>query len=128
MQKNNKFAPKHEGDFAGSFGDHLVWNVNAQVLHEVRNTFLAVKVGYSNEPDVREAARNRPMAQEVTGSRWKAEFKQPASSENAAREFEHSVLDLHNNHKLSSKGEILAGVDPTLVFAAIGTVMRQRSI
>jgi len=27
MQKNSKLAPKRQGSFAGSFGDHNVWSV-----------------------------------------------------------------------------------------------------
>lgn len=109
MKKNSKLAPKHQGSFTGSFGDHEVWYVYALVLRDERKKPLAVKVGYSNAPDAREAAHNGPMAFEVTGLQWRAEFQQPTSSEDVAREVEQAVLGRFAKHKLASNGEILGG-------------------
>ncbi len=125
-QKNSKLAPKHQGSFTGSFGDHDTWYVYTLVLRDARKKALAIKVGYSNAPEARETAHNGPMASEVTGLRWNAEFRQPTSSEDAAREVEQIVLARYATHKLASNGEILAGVDPLMVQAAIATVMRDR--
>ena len=127
MKKNSKLAPKHQGSFTGSFGDHEVWYVYALVLRDERKKPLAVKVGYSNAPEAREAAHNSPMASEVTGLRWRAEFQQPTSSEDVAREVEQAVLNRFAKHKLASNGEILAGVDPVMVQSAIAMVMRDLS-
>lgn len=126
-QKNSKLAPKHEGSFSGTFGTHDIWYVYTLVLRDARKRALAVKVGYSSAPEDREAAHNEPMAIEVTGLQWKAEFKQPTASEDAAREVEQMVLGQYANHKLASNGEILAEVDPILVQAAIATAMRDQS-
>jgi T5orf172 domain len=125
LRKNSKLAPKHQGAFSGSFGDHDVWYVYALVLCNERNKSLAVKIGYSNEPEAREAAHNTPLAHEVTGLYWKLEFKQPTSSEDAARDIEQAVLGHFKKHQLASNGEIISGVDPMLVAAKIGTVMRE---
>lgn len=127
MKKNSKLAPKHQGSFTGSFGDHEVWYVYALVLRDERKKPLAVKVGYSNAPDAREAAHNGPMAFEVTGLRWRAEFQQPTSSEDVAREVEQAVLSRFAKHQLASNGEILGGVDPVMVQSAIAMVMRDLS-
>lgn len=127
MKKNSKLAPKHQGSFTGSFGDHDVWYVYALVLRDERKKPLAVKVGYSNAPEVREAAHNGPMAFEVTGLRWRAEFQQPTSSEDVAREVEQAVLSRFAKHQLASNGEILGGVDPVVVQSAIAMVMRDLS-
>lgn len=67
------------------------------------------------------------MASEVTGSRWKAEFQQPASSEDTARAVEQAILTRYAKHRLASNGETLAGVDPLMVAAEISTLMRSRS-
>lgn len=127
LKKNSKLAPKHEGSFTGTFGDHEVWYVYALVLRDERKKALAVKIGYSNAPEAREAAHNGPMAPEVTGLRWRAEFQQPTSSEDAAREIEQTVLTRYAKHRLASNGEILEGVDPTFVQATIATVMREQN-
>ena len=127
MKKNSKLAPKHQGSFTGSFGDHEVWYVYALVLRGERRKPLAVKVGYSNAPDAREAAHNGPMAFEVTGLRWRAEFQQPTSSEDVAREVEQAVLSRFAKYQLASNGEILSGVDPVRVQSAIAMVMRDLS-
>ena len=126
-QKNSKLAPKHEGSFTGTFGTHDIWYVYTLVLRDARKKALAVKVGYSSAPEAREAAHNGPMASEVTGLHWRAEFKQPTVSEDAAREVEQIVLARYKNHKLASNGEILAGVDPIMVQAAIANAMRDQS-
>jgi hypothetical protein len=127
MQKNSKLAPKHQGSFTGRFGEHDIWYVYTIVLRDERKKALAVKVGYSNAPEVREATLNGAMAPEVTGLQWRAEFKQPISSEDAARDVEQAVLARYAKNRLASNGEILAGVDPAIVQAAIATVMRERS-
>ncbi|WP_368184629.1 hypothetical protein [Aestuariibius sp. HNIBRBA575] len=126
-QKNSKLAPKHEGSFTGMFGTHDIWYVYTLVLRDAQKRALAVKVGYSSAPEDRETALNRPMATEVTGLQWKAEFKQPTASEDAAREVEQIVLGRYANHKLESNGEILAEVDPMMVQAAIATARRDQS-
>lgn len=127
MKKNSKLAPKHQGSFSGAFGDHEVWYVYALVLRDERKKPLAVKVGYSNAPDAREAAHNGPMAFEVTGLRWRAEFQQPTSSEDVAREVEQAVLSRFAKYQLASNGEMLGGVDPVMVQSAIAMVMRDLS-
>ena len=126
-QKNGKLARKHQGSFTGTFGNHDTWYVYTLVLRDARKKALAVKVGYSNATEIREAAHNGPMAYEVTGLHWKAEFRQPTSSEDAAREVEQIVLTRYAKHKLASNGEILGGVDPVMVQAAIATAMRDRT-
>lgn len=126
-QKNSKLAPKHQGSFTGTFGEHEVWYVYVLVLRDEYKKPLAVKIGYSNAPEAREAAHNGPMAYEVTGLRWKGEFKQPTSSEDSARAVEQAVLARYAKNRLVSNGEILAGVDPILVQSAIASVMRESS-
>lgn len=127
LKKNSKLAPKHQGSFTGSFGDHEVWYVYSLVLRDERKKPLAVKVGYSNAPEAREAAHNVPMAFEVTGLRWRAEFQQPTSSEDVAREVEQAVLSRFAKNQLASNGEILGGVDPVMVQSAIAMIMRDLS-
>lgn len=125
-RKNSKLAPKHQGSYTGAFGDHDIWFVYTLVLRDAKKKALAIKVGYSNAPEARELAHNGPMAQEVTGLRWHVDAKQPTASENVAREIEQAVLAKYAKHKLGSNGEILSGVDPLLVAAEIGTLMRSR--
>lgn len=72
-------------------------------------------------------AHNGPLAEEVTGLRWRVDAKQPTASEDTARELEQAVLAKYDKHKLASNGEILSGVDPLMVAAEIGTLMRSRS-
>jgi hypothetical protein len=127
-QKNSKLAPKHQGSYTGTFGDHDIWYVYTLVLRDAKKKALAVKVGYSNEPEAREAAHNGPLAEEVTGLRWRVDAKQPTASEDTAREIEQAVLAKYEKHKLASNGEIVAGVDPLMVAAEIGTLMRSRSM
>lgn len=126
-QKNSKLAPKHQGSFTGTFGDHDIWYVYTLVLRDAKRKALAVKVGYSNAPEAREAAHNGPLAEEVTGLRWCVDAKQPTASEDTAREIEQAVLAKYEKHKLASNGEIVSGVDPLMVAAEIGTLMRSRS-
>lgn len=126
-QKNSKLAPKHQGSFTGTFGDHDIWYVYTLVLRDAKKKALAVKVGYSNAPEAREAAYNGPLAEEVTGFGWRVDAKQPTASEDTAREIEQAVLAKYEKHKLASNGEILSGVDPLMVAAEIGTLMRSRS-
>ncbi|MFU1476992.1 hypothetical protein ACM25N_04525 [Roseovarius sp. C7] len=125
-QKNSKLAPKHQGSYTGTFGDHDIWYVYTLVMRDAKKKVLAVKVGYSNAPKAREAAHNGPLAEEVTGLRWRVEAKQPTASEDTAREIEQAVLAKYEEHKLASNGEILSGVDPLMVAADIGTLMRSR--
>lgn len=125
-QKNSKLAPKHQGSYTGTFSDHDIWYVYTLVLRDAKKKALAVKVGYSNAPETREVAHNGPMAQEVTGLRWHVDAKQPTASEDTAREIEQAVLAKYDKHKLVSNGEILSGVDPLMVAAEIGTLMRSR--
>lgn len=126
-QKNSKLAPKHQGSYTGTFGDHDIWYVYTLVLRDAKKKPLAVKVGYSNAPEAREAAHNGPLAQEVTGLRWRVDAKQPTASEDAAREIEQAVLAKYEKNKLASNGEILSGVDPLMVAASIANVMRDMS-
>ena len=126
-QKRSKLAPKHEGSFTGTFGDHDIWYVYTLVLRDAEKKALAVKVGYSNAPEAREAADNFPMAHEVTGLCWHVDAKQPTAGEDTAREIEQAVLAKYDKHKLLSNGEVLSAVDPLLVAAEIGTLMRSRS-
>lgn len=126
-QKNSKLAPKHRGSYTGTFGDHDIWYVYTLVLRDAKKKALAVKVGYSNAPEAREAAHNGPMAHEVTGLRWHVDAKQPTASEDTAREVEQAVLAKFDERKLASNGEMLSGVDPLMVAAEIGTLMRSRS-
>ncbi|NVK45931.1 MAG: hypothetical protein HWE33_06470 [Rhodobacteraceae bacterium] len=125
-QKNSKLASKHQGSYTGTFGDHDIWYVYTLVLHDVKKNALAVKVGYSNAPEVREAAHNGPLAEEVTGLRWRLDAKQPTASEDTAREIEQAVLAKYEKNMLASNGEILSGVDPLMVAAEIGMLMRSR--
>jgi hypothetical protein len=124
--KNSKLAPKHQGVFTGVFGDHATWFVYSLVLRDAKKKPIAVKVGYSNAPAVRAAAHNGPMASEVTGLVWEVGSQQPTSSEDVAREVEQAILQRYAQHRLASNGEILAGVDPLLVAAAIAAHMRDR--
>ena len=127
MKKNSKLAPKHQGSFTGSFGEHDVWYVYTLVLRDDRKKALAVKVGNSNAPEAREAAHNCSLAWEVTGLRWKAEFMQPTSSEDGARVVEQAVLSRYSKHRLATNGEILADIDPILAQATIATLLREKS-
>ncbi|MBP1885710.1 hypothetical protein [Sinorhizobium mexicanum] len=122
--KNSKLAPKHQGEFSGTFADHDIWFVYALVLQDGRKKVLATKVGYSFEPEQRAAAHNAPMASEVTGLRWQVFLKQATSSEDAARQIEQAVLARYAKHRLASNGEIIVGVDPLMVASTIADIMR----
>lgn len=122
--KNSKLAPKHEGQFNGAFGRHDIWFVYTLVLRDSVNKPLALKVGYSNDPNAREMTYNSSMATEVTGLRWKLDLRQPTSSEDTARRLEQSVLSHYRNSKLPSNGEIPKGLDPLNVAAKIAELMR----
>lgn len=124
VQKNSKLAPKHQGSFTGVFGDHAIWFVYTLILRDRNGKALAVKVGYSNDPQARVDAHNGPMAFEVTGLRWEIDLKHPTSSEDAAREVEQAILNRFSKNRLASNGEILERVDPTSVAVAIATEMR----
>lgn len=126
VRKNTKLAPKHQGSFVGQFADHAVWYVYTLVLRDNRRKPVAVKIGYSNDPTAREMAHNFPLATEVTGLTWTVDLKQPTSSEDAAREVEQAVIGQFRAHALASNGEILQGVEPAAVAAAIAVEMRNR--
>lgn len=128
LQKQSKLAPKHKGPFSGAFAEHEVWYVYVLVLRDGKGKVLAVKVGYSNDPRVREDAHNFPLATEVTGLRWGTYFKQPTSSEDIAREVEQAVLGRFSKHRLPSNGEILRDVDPISVGSSIGLELRSRPV
>lgn len=127
IQKNSKLAPKHQGSFSGSFVEHGTWFVYTLVLRNAQQKALAVKIGYSNDPELRANAHNMAMATEVTGLIWCIGSKQPTSSEDAAREVEQAVLARYASHKLASNGEILSGADPLIVAATVATLMRSRA-
>ncbi|HMT44522.1 MAG TPA: hypothetical protein PKA59_08200 [Chakrabartia sp.] len=128
VRKNSKLAPKHQGRFSGEFGDHAVWFVYTLILRDKNRRALAVKVGYSNDPQVRADTYNAPIASEVTGLRWEVDLKQPTSSEDAAREVEQIILNRFLDNRLASNGEILTRVDPMSVAVAVATEMRSRKI
>lgn len=124
--KNSKLAPKHQGAFTGVFSDHAVWYVYTLVLRNGSGKALAVKVGYSNDPEDRAAAHNGPLATEVTGLRWGVDLRQPTSSEEGARMVEQAVLQKYHAQRLASNGEILKSVDPAAVAASIAVEMRNQ--
>ena len=126
-QKNSKLAPKHKGSFTGSFNDHDIWYVYMMVLKDKRKKVLAVKVGYSNEPETRVAAHNGPLAPEITGLRWHLYATQPTETEDKARDVEQPVLSRYARNKLASNGELLSAVDPLLVAGEIAMQMRSKS-
>lgn len=126
LQKNSKLAPKHQGTFTGTFADHAVWFVYTLVLRDPNKKPLAIKVGYSNDPQARADAHNAPMAFEVTGLRWEVDLRQPTANEDVAREIEQAVLKRFFSHRLGSNGEILEGIDPMSVAVAVGTELRAR--
>ncbi|VXC65253.1 GIY-YIG nuclease family protein [Sphingomonas sp. 8AM] len=124
LQKNSKLAPKHQGTFIGTFGNHETWFVYTLVLRDSARKALAVKVGYANNPQERADAHNGPMAYEATGLRWHIDLQQPTTSEDVARNVEQAVLTRYAGHRLASNGEILRGVDPASVATAVAIVMR----
>ncbi|ERP98187.1 hypothetical protein Q669_23615 [Labrenzia sp. C1B10] len=124
-QHVSKLAPKHEGDYTGSFGDHEVWYVYVLALKDARGKCLAYKVGYSNETSARLKAHNKPMATEVTGLEWHILVDQPTSSEDDARTVEQLLLQKFSAHRLPSNGEIVSGVKETALQAALATALRQ---
>ncbi|QBF30798.1 hypothetical protein [Thalassococcus sp. S3] len=126
-KKNSKLAPKHQGSHSVTFGAHDLWYVYALVLRDAKKKVLAVKVGYSHDPEERKAAHNCPMAWEVTGLSWNVDFAQPTANEDTARDIEQAMLTKYAEHKLDSNGEILAKVDPMLVAADIANLLRTRS-
>jgi len=123
-EKNRKLAPKHQGSFTGTFSEHDVWYVYTLVLRNAKDKVLTVKVGYCSAPETREAFYNKALAQEVTGMSWKLHGRQPTVSEEAARKIEQGILAHYASHKIESNDEILRDVDPDLVFAKIGSIMR----
>lgn len=127
LQKNSKLAPKHQGSFTGVFQEHLIWYVYTLVLRNQNGKPLAVKVGYSNDPFVRESTYNASLATELTGLRWSVDMRQPTPSEDIAREVEQAVLYHFDHKKLASNGEILGGVEPSSVGSTIAIELRSRS-
>jgi hypothetical protein len=126
IRKNSKLAPKHEGAFAGSFGEHEIWYVYTLALMNSAGKAVAVKLGYSNDPSQREHSYNMPMASEITGYKWQVFSSQPIESEDAAREVEQAVLKHYCSNCLPSNGEILRNIDPISVASRIGIEMRAR--
>lgn len=127
LQKNSKLAPKHQGTFTGAFADHAVWFVYTMVLRDRSKKPLAVKVGYSNDPQARAQAYNAPLAFEVSGLRWEVDLCQPTSSEDVAREVEQATLRKFSANRLPSNGEILSRIDPMNVAVQIGLEMKRRT-
>jgi hypothetical protein len=127
LQKNSKLAPKHEGTFVGAFGEHEVWYIYTLALMNPAGKAVAVKLGYSHEPLLREQAHNLPMVPEVTGYQWKVFSSQPIESEDAAREIEQAVLGHYRSNRLPSNGETLRNVEPVSVAGRIGIEMRSRA-
>lgn len=123
-RKKSKLAPKHEGNYSGSFKDHDVWYVYILGLQDQRRRTLAVKLGYSSDPDARAEAMNSPMAVEVTGLSWRLLGQQPTDTEDAARTVEQALLKKYRQKCLGSNGEVLAGVDPLLLIAEAGNILR----
>lgn len=128
LHKNSKLAPKHQGSFTGQFANHETWFVYTLILRDSTKKWLALKVGYSHDPQARADALNASLAQEVTGLCWCVDLRQPTSTEDAAREIEQSILAQFSSHRLPSNGEMLSGVDPTTVAVAVATEMRARRV
>lgn len=123
-QKKSKLAPKHEGEYSGSFREHDVWYVYILALRDKHRRTLAVKVGYSSDPSSRAAAMDRALAGEVTGLSWCVVGQQPTATEDTARAVEQALLNKHRQKCLQSNGEVLAGVDPSILIAEAGTILR----
>lgn len=64
------------------------------------------------------------MASEITGLRWIVPFRQPCSTEAAARIAEQAVFARYSEHRLVSNGEILKVTDAMTVEIAIAMEMR----
>ncbi|ASQ04914.1 GIY-YIG nuclease family protein [Sinorhizobium meliloti] len=124
-QKNSKLAPRHEGEFSGRFGDHAVWFVYALVLKDQRGRDLAFKIGYANDPTMRLAAYQAPMAAEVTGLTWDLALKQPTASEDEARRVEQALLAHFAKHKLASNGEIIKGPSQSDIMSTMAVILRK---
>ncbi|HEX8047500.1 GIY-YIG nuclease family protein [Rhizobium sp.] len=124
-QKNSKLAPKHEGEFSGRFGDHSVWFVYALALKDQRGRDLAFKIGYANDPALRLAAYQAPMAAEVTGLTWDLAMKQPTGSEDEARRIEQALLAHFAKHKLASNGEIIKGPTQSEIMSTMAIILRR---
>jgi len=123
-EKMSRLAPKHEGDFSGTFKNHDVWYVYTLVLRDLNGRAKAVKLGYSNNPSQRMDAHNTPMAPEITGFSWEIYSKQPMPDEDTARKIEQLILRQYDRFKLRSNGEILSGIDPQEVAVSIGVSAR----
>ncbi|MFP1632917.1 GIY-YIG nuclease family protein [Zhengella sp. ZM62] len=122
-QKDSKLAPKHEGEFSGRFGDHAIWYVYALALEDRAKRLLALKLGYSNEPEQRCNAYQTPMAGEVTGLSWRLAMKQPTGSEDEARQVEQELLKRFESNRLQSNREIIAGPTETAIMSAMVEIM-----
>lgn len=124
-QKNSKLAPKHEGDFVGSFGDHETWYVYILALRNRQNRDLAFKIGYANDPLKRRDAYRMPMASEVTDLTWELAQKQPTSSEDEARRVEQALLQKFSKNRLASNGEIITGTSFANLASALVDILRE---
>ncbi|NKX63733.1 GIY-YIG nuclease family protein [Labrenzia sp. 5N] len=123
--KNSKLAPKHEGDFQGSFGHHEIWYVYVLALRDQRGKDLAFKIGYAHDPKKRRDEHNRPLATEVTGLEWHVALKQETSSEDDARTVEQALLNKYRERCLRSNGEIVSGVTVTDISLSLASVLRE---
>lgn len=128
QNKITKLAPKHEGSFSGAFTDHENWYVYTLVLYDSRKQPLAVKIGYSHNPQEREDAYNKPLAHEVSGLLWKLDTMQPVANEDTAREAEQAVLNSFDSNRLNSNIEIIRNTKPLLISAKIGTILRDMKV
>ncbi len=117
-----KQAPKHSGSYNADFKHHEKWFVYGLILKDQSNRELAVKIGYSNDPDQRLKPYRMAIAEEVTGLRWELGFKQPTTSEENARIVEEAILAKYST--LPSNGEIIPGGRSTEILTEIGMQMR----
>ncbi len=123
--KRSKLAPKHEGEFQGTYGHHDVWYVYVLALRTERGKDLAYKIGYAHDPQKRRNDHNRPLAKEVTGLEWHLALKQETSCEDDARMVEQALLSRYRDRCLASNGEIISGVDATDISLALASVLRE---
>nr|WP_272211144.1 GIY-YIG nuclease family protein [Marinicella sp. W31]MDC2877029.1 GIY-YIG nuclease family protein [Marinicella sp. W31] len=110
--QQSRLAPKHEGEFSGRFGEHETWFVYVFALHDRQGRSLAFKIGYASDPEARRKAYQFPMAEEVTGLRWKFLHKEAWATEDDARSVEQALLKRFSKNRLVSNGEIIHGLPP----------------
>ncbi|PLW77680.1 GIY-YIG nuclease family protein [Cohaesibacter celericrescens] len=125
-KKKSKLAPKHEGEYSGTFNEHDVWYVYILALRNERKQILAFKIGYSHCPQDRVDAHNKPIATEVTGLSWCLLMTQPMGNEDQARDAEQSLLKKFSGRCLESNGEIVSGVQENAISSALAEVLRER--